>query len=79
MFKPYGSNTQRRQDYEGFPYDDGNIYCINANLIRQGMLFNENHSLIYTDKFQNIEIDDEYDFFIAEQILLKREKEKCQL
>jgi CMP-N-acetylneuraminic acid synthetase len=74
-FMPYGTNTMRRQDYEGFFYDDGNVYVINANIIRNGLMFTERHEHIYTSKYQNLEIDDPEDFWLVEQIL-KKEKEK---
>jgi N-acylneuraminate cytidylyltransferase len=75
-FMPYGTNTMRRQDYEGFFYDDGNVYVINANIIRNGLMFSEKHEHVYTSKLQNLEIDDEDDFWLVEQVLLRREKEK---
>ena len=75
-YKEYGSYTQRRQDMRGFFYDDGNIYVIKSDLIRRGVMFSGNAERIEISREQNIEIDDEFDFWLAEQILLKRQKEE---
>jgi CMP-N-acetylneuraminic acid synthetase len=74
----YGSYTQRRQELSGFFYDDGNVYVVKAGLIRQGKMFGEKVERVEITREQNIEIDDEYDFWMAEQILLKRKREKKQ-
>ena len=37
-FKPYGTNLQQRQEYVGFMYDDGGIYVISSDIIKQGKL-----------------------------------------
>lgn len=77
-FMEYGTYTERRQDLKGFFYDDGNVYVIKADLIRKGKLFGEKAERIETTKEHNIEIDDEFDFWMVEQILLKRVKEGKQ-
>lgn len=71
-FKRYTTNTKRRQDINGFFYDNGSVYVINAKLIKKGKLFGKYYGKVYTSKEQNVEIDDEFDFWLAEQILLKR-------
>ena len=71
-FKEYGSYTQRRQELEGFFYDDGNVYVINSRLIRKGTLFGKRAGKVLTGREENIEIDEEFDFWLAEQVLLKR-------
>jgi CMP-N-acetylneuraminic acid synthetase len=83
LLSEYGSTMSRRQDMQGYFHDDGNCYVINKNLILQGKLFNENHLGIYyqdaqAEKEQSVEIDCLFDLWLCEQILLKREKEKCQ-
>jgi CMP-N-acetylneuraminic acid synthetase len=70
----YGSNTQRRQDYDGYFYDDGNVYCIYTGLIKKGLLFDNEKGQIKISKEENLEIDDDFDFWMAEQILLRRMK-----
>jgi len=65
----YGKNNLRRQDIQGFFYDDGNVYVIKAENVRNGDWFGEKIYRKIIDKWQNIEIDDECDFWITEQIL----------
>lgn len=77
-FMEYGTYTQRRQDLGGFFYDDGNVYVINTDLIKKGKLFGKNVGRFKTSREENIEIDDDFDFWMAEQILLKRIKEGRQ-
>jgi CMP-N-acetylneuraminic acid synthetase len=74
-YKEYGSYNQRRQDLNGFFYDDGNIYVIKSKLIKNGTLFGEKVQRIETTKEQNIEIDENFDFWLAEKILIKRYKQ----
>ena len=74
-FKPYGTNLQQRQEYRGFLYDDGSVYVINSDIIKQGKLSTDKRKVIQTSREENVEIDDEFDFWLAEQILLKRRKE----
>ncbi|MEW6482426.1 MAG: acylneuraminate cytidylyltransferase family protein [bacterium] len=77
-FMEYGFYTQRRQELRGFFYDDGNVYVIKGELIKKGTMFGKKVERFETTREQNIEIDDEFDFWIAEQILLKRIKEGKQ-
>lgn len=71
-FMEYGTYSQRRQDLKGFFYDDGNVYVLKAGLIKDGREFGDKVERVLIEREQNIEIDDEFDFWIAEQILLKR-------
>lgn len=71
-YEEYGTSHQRRQDIKGFFYDDGNVYVMKADLIRKGDRYGKNIERVVTDREQNIEIDDEFDFWIAEQVLRKR-------
>ena len=75
-FKSYGTNLQQRQEYEGFGYDDGSVYVINSDIIRQGKLFTDKLKVIQTSREENVEIDDEFDFWLAEQILKKKNYKK---
>lgn len=69
-YVPYGSqNNQCRQKIPGFFYDDGNVFVIKSDLIRQGKWTGDKIEYFFLDKKYNIDIDDEFDFFIAEQIL----------
>ena len=77
-FMEYGTYTQRRQDLKGFFYDDGNVYVIKTDLIKKGKLLGKNVERFKTSREENVEIDDDFDFWMAEQILLKRIKEGRQ-
>lgn len=69
----YGRNTLRRQDIPGFFYDDGNVYVINADLIRAGDQYGRRIEQMLTDREQNIDVDEPFDLWLAEQVLLKRQ------
>ena len=71
-FIEYGKNNLRRQDIDGFFYDDGNIYVIKTDLIERGERFGEMIGRKVISRCENIEIDDEFDFWIAEKILQAR-------
>ncbi len=71
-YKEYGTYQERRQDIKGFFYDDGNIYVIRAELIKQGDRYGHKREKVIIDREQNVEMDDEFDFWLAEQILKKR-------
>lgn len=66
----YGKNTLRRQDIQGFFYDNGNIYVVKAGFIRRGNLYGERIGRKLTSPWENVEIDDEFDFWVAERILM---------
>ena len=75
-FMEYGSYlNQRRQDLNGFFYDDGNVYVVKTSVIQEGSLFGKNIERVHTSREENVEIDEEFDFWVAEQVLLKRSKE----
>ena len=67
----YGKNQLRRQDIKGFFYDDGNVYVINADLIRKGDRYGKKIGKKIISRWENIEVDDEFDFWMAEQVLQK--------
>lgn len=58
-----------RQDIEGFFYDDGNVYIIKADLIRRGDRYGKKIGRKITSRWENIDIDDEFDFWVAGKIL----------
>jgi len=71
-YKEYGTYEERRQDIKGFFYDDGNVYVIKADLVRKGDRYGKKIERVVLDREQNAEIDDKFDFWLAEQILKKR-------
>lgn len=68
----YGKNEQRRQEIPGFFYDDGNIYVMKAELIKRGERYGTKIERVILDREQNVEIDDNFDLWIAEEILKRR-------
>lgn len=74
-FREYGDSTP---GFKGFFYDDGNVYVIKTDLIRQGKLFGGRIERVGITREENIEIDDEFDLWMAEQVLSRRLKEKRQ-
>lgn len=62
-------NNIRRQDYDGFFYDDGNIYILKRTLVENGMWYGDKICRKVIDKHQNYEIDDEVDFIILESLM----------
>ncbi len=79
-FFEWGSYDGRRQDLKNFFHDDGNIYILKADLIKKAShlkdAWGKKQERVVVSKDQNFEIDDEFDFWLNEQILLKR-KNKC--
>ncbi len=69
----YGKNLQSpRQDIEGFFYDDGNIYVIKADLIRKGDRYGTKIGRKFVSRWENLDIDDEYDLWVAQKILSEK-------
>ncbi len=73
--KEYGTNSLPRQKIKGFFYDDGSIYVIKSENIMNGDRYGEKIYPMYTTRYENAEIDDEYDFWILEKTLEKMDKE----
>ena len=74
-YKEYGKNTLPRQQIKGFFYDDGNVYVIKADNILQGDRYGTKIGHKIISRYENAEIDDEFDFWLLEQILRKQEEE----
>jgi len=68
----WGDYSARRQDLKGWFHDDGNIYVIKADIVKKGNLWGKKMEKVLISKEQNFEIDDEFDFWLNEQILKKR-------
>lgn len=65
----YGKNKLRRQDIKGFFYDDGNVYVIKSDLIKAGDRYGKKMGKKIIGRWENVEIDDEFDLWLAGQIL----------
>ena len=73
-YTEYGKERQERtrQEIPGFFYDDGNVYIMKADGIRKGDRFGARMERVILDREQNIDIDEEFDHWLAEQVLTKR-------
>ena len=68
-YAEYGKSDKRRQDIEGFFYDDGNIFIMRADLLARGDRYGENIGRKIISKAESTDIDDSFDFWLAEKIL----------
>lgn len=73
-FKEYGSANLPRQKLGGFFYDDGNVYVIKTSILKKGDRFGKKIARLIIGREQNVEIDDKFDFWVAEQVLAKIKK-----
>ena len=75
-FYEWGTYSARRQNLKGFFHDDGNVYVLKSELILNAStdeeLWGKKMERVLIDKDQNFEIDEEFDFWLNEQILKKR-------
>ena len=62
----------RRQDVPGFFYDDGNVYVYRGDLIQKGTPVGRRVERVLLDREQNVEVDDEFDLWLAEKVLERR-------
>lgn len=68
-FREFGShNNERRQDYKGFFYDDGNVYIIHRSVIESGRWSGDRILKKLISHEQNLEIDDEVDWIALEAV-----------
>ncbi len=68
----WGNYEGRRQDMEGFFHDDGNVYVLKKENLMKGDLFGKKMVTLEISQEQNFEIDDEFEFWLNEQIIKKR-------
>lgn len=64
----YGKAQTRRQEVPGFFVDDGNVYVIKAELLSRGDRVGKKIERMVLSREQNLDLDDEFDFWVAEQI-----------
>lgn len=69
----WGKYTPRRQALPGWFHDDGSVYVVKANFVREGKLWGERMVRMENSREQNVNVDEEFDFWLVEQILKKRE------
>lgn len=68
----WGTYSSRRQELHPYFHDDGNVYVIKSENILNGNLFAGKRETLIVDRECSFEIDDEFDFWLNEQILMKR-------
>ncbi len=62
----------RRQEITPRLIDNGNVYVIRAEVIQEGRMLGPKWTTYEVSREEGIEIDEEFDFWLAEQILLHR-------
>ncbi len=71
IYPPHGQD-HRRQDISSRFINDGSIVVSKRSAIEAGGLFGKKAGTMVTDKEQNIDIDDEFDLWLAEKVLERR-------
>jgi len=68
----YGEDMPRRQDIRPRMVDNGNVYVLRAGLVRAGRWLGDRLATVETSREEGIDIDDDFDLWLAEQVLLHR-------
>jgi len=68
----YGQDMPMRQEIKPRLVDNGNVYVVRAGLIKAGRVLGERLTTFEISREEGVEIDEEFDFWLAEQILLHR-------
>lgn len=66
---PYGKKPRQRQEIKGVFYNDGNVFVIKPSLVLNGKMNNENWGYVLSSREEQIDIDEPFDFWLAEQVL----------
>ena len=67
----YGQDMPRRQEIRPRLVDNGNVYVISADVIRDGRTLGDRLAIYETTREEGVEIDEELDLWLAEQVLDK--------
>ena len=68
----YGQNMPRRQEMHPRLVDNGNVYVLKVEVIRAGRWLGDRLAVFETTREEGVEIDEEFDLWLAEQILVRR-------
>lgn len=68
-YQEYGLAYRRRQDTPGFFCDDGNVYVIKSGQVMVGDRYGKSLGRKIISRWENVDIDDEFDLWLAESIL----------
>ena len=74
-YPPHGEEHRRQDIGENF-VNDGSVVISTVETILAGSLFGQKAGTMVTDRFQNIDIDEEFDFRLAEAVLSWREEDR---
>ncbi|MDR2386519.1 MAG: acylneuraminate cytidylyltransferase family protein [Deltaproteobacteria bacterium] len=70
QYPPHGVE-HRRQDVKSLFINDGSVIVLKAANLEKGSLFGQKAGTLITSREENVDIDEEFDFFVAEKILEK--------
>jgi N-acylneuraminate cytidylyltransferase len=70
QYPPHGIE-HRRQDIKTAFVNDGSVIATRAETIKSQSLFGRKAGTLVTSREENVDIDDEFDFWLAEKILEK--------
>jgi len=68
----YGREMPRRQEIRPRLIDNGNVYVMRADLLRKGDRYGKRIATLETSREESMEIDEPFDFWLAEKILRER-------
>ena len=71
VYPPHGQE-HRRQDISDVFVNDGSVVISTRQTIMAGSLFGRKAGTMLTDPEQNVDVDTDFDFWLAEQVLKKR-------
>ena len=71
QYPPHGQE-HRRQDISDSFVNDGSVVISTRETIMAGSLFGQKAGILVTDREQNVDIDDEFDFWLADRVLERR-------
>lgn len=72
-YREFGTyDNLRRQDMQGFFYDNGSVYILKKELVQAGRWSGDNMEIYLTEPDENYEIDEDIDLFIVEKLLERR-------
>ncbi|MFH1140036.1 MAG: acylneuraminate cytidylyltransferase family protein [Pseudomonadota bacterium] len=71
VYPPHGEE-HRRQDIGEVFVNDGSVVISTRETIMADSLFGQKRGTMVTNREQNIDIDEDFDFWLAEQVLKKR-------
>lgn len=75
-YAEYGELAFRRQDIQEKFYDDSNIYIFKTDILKKRERFGDKSIRKIIDREQNVDINEPFDFWLAEQIIKKRVENK---